>query len=173
MKRKVLISIVAVIIYHSLTGQTTATTYTIEKIDSIVSKIDSVARLKHRVFNLKKQYRGNTYTEKWSYLRDAKYLLYFQVNYTLDSNDYEEEYYLTNGGLIYATEKEVMRFPSMDPVDSIGWSGVFYFSAHKLLYQRTLGHGKSEMDNWDPEKEIRVRYSKRRYRRPELLTWSK
>jgi len=173
MKRKLLFSIVAVIIYHSLAGQTTSTTYKIEKIDSIVSQIDSVAMLKHRVFNLRKQYKGKTYSEKWSYLRDSKYLLYFRVNYTLDSNDYEEEYYLANGGLIYATEKEVMRFPSMDPVDSIGWSGVFYFSEYKLLFQSTLGHGKSEMDNWDPEREVRVRFSKRTYNRPELLTWSK
>lgn len=173
MKRKLLFSIISIIIFHSLPGQTTAYAFTIDKIDSIVSNIDSVSLLKHRVFNLKKQYKGKTYTETWSYLRDSKYLLYFRVNYTLDSNDYEEEYYLAYGGLIYATEKEVMRFPSMDPVDSIGWSGIFYFSEHKLLYHRTLGHGKSEIEGWDPEKEIRVRYSKRRYNRPELLTWSK
>ncbi len=159
--------------FNFLSGQTTSYTFTKEKIDSIVRKTDSVLSAEHRVFNLKKQYRGKTYTEKWTYLRDSKYLLFFRVNYSIDSTDYEEEYYLSKGSLVFATEKEVMLFPSMSPVDSIGWSGVFYFSEHKLLYQSTLGHGKSEQDDWDPYNEVRVRFSKRRYNRPELLKWSK
>jgi len=173
MKGKLLLSVVTIIIHHALPGQTTAYAFTKEKIDSIVSKTDSVVSLKHKVFNLKKQYKGKVYTEKWSYLRDAKHLLFFRINYTIDSTDYEEVYYLDKGALVFASEKEVMRFPSMDPVDSIGWSGFFYFSEHKLLFQSTLGHGKSEMDNWNPEKEVRVRFSKRTYNRPELLTWLK
>ena len=154
-----------------LWGQTTSYSFTKEKIDSIVSKTDSILSVKYRVFNLKKQYK--TYTEKWTYLRDSKYLLFFRINYTIDSTDYEEEYYLYKGELILANEKEVSRFPSMNPVDSIGWSGVFYFSGHKLLYQSTLGHGKSERGDWDPKNEARLRFSKRTYQRPELLTWSK
>ncbi|NOT52346.1 MAG: hypothetical protein HOP10_13835 [Chitinophagaceae bacterium] len=176
MNGKFLCPVIILLLCNSLKGQINSNTYTKEKIDSIVSKTDIVLEKKQRTFDLT-LYRDyiakKTYTQKWTYLRDPKNLLYFRVNYTLDSTDYEEEYYLHEGTLIFATEKEVWRFPSMNPVDSMGWSGVFYFSKGKLIYQSTLGHGKSELDNWDPEKEIWMRHSKRRYNRPELLKWSK
>ena len=42
------------------------------------------------------------------------------------------------------------------PVDGAGaiWSGVFYFQNGKLLDHTTNGHGKSELDNWDPEADM-------------------
>jgi len=42
------------------------------------------------------------------------------------------------------------------------WGGGFYFSKGKLIDHVTLGHGKSETDDWDPEKEILQRLEKRK-----------
>lgn len=143
--------------------------YSHEKTDRIVWKIDSLCAVQHKSFILKKNTSSGKYiTEKWSYLKDHNSLLYFKISYTIDSTDYEEEYYLDKGDLIYATEKEVTRMLSNNPVDSFGWAGNYYFAKNKLLDHITFGHGKSEIEPWDPERDTLLRYSKRRYRRHEL-----
>ncbi len=100
-------------------------------------------------------------TEKWEYLRTAKGLLCFTINYSLDSTDFWKVYYLDKGELVYAKEGERMNFPSFK--DFIGWAGSFYFSKGKLIDFITLGHGKSEVGDWDPEKDT-FKMFKRRYK---------
>lgn len=63
-----------------------------------------------------------------------------------------QTFYLRNGGLVYAEEKIVSHYGN----DSITWAGKFYFAGGKLIDQRTLGHGKSETDEWDPEAEMKT-----------------
>lgn len=143
--------------------------YSHEITDRIVAKTDSLFAIRHKSFIVKKNFSsGKVVTEKWTYYKKGSSLLYFKINYTIDSTDYEEEYYLDIGNLIYATEKEVTLMPSSNPVDSFGWAGNYYFAKKKLVDHITFGHGKSEMDTWDPERDTLLRYSKRRYRRPEL-----
>jgi hypothetical protein len=38
--------------------------------------------------------------------------------------------------------------------DSISWLGTYLFEKGKLKDYYTNGHGKSETDDWDPEKEV-------------------
>jgi hypothetical protein len=59
-----------------------------------------------------------------------------------------------NGQLIYAIETIISYYPNGNSSDSITWRGDFYFSKGKLIDHVTLGHGKSEMDDWDPEHEM-------------------
>jgi hypothetical protein len=65
-----------------------------------------------------------------------------------------QAFYLKDGSLIYVTEKITTYFTDNGKTDSIIWSGDFYFSKEKLIDHVTLGHGKSEIDTWNPEQEI-------------------
>lgn len=141
--------------------------YTKEKIDSIVNGTDSALSISQKDFTLNKTTKGGkVYTEKWTYLRDIKYLLYFRIEFRIDSTEYTEVYYLDKGNLVHAWESEVSYYPSI--ADAIPWSWKYYFSNRKLIYEISFGHGKSEIGGWDPEKEVPLRFLKRKSERPEL-----
>lgn len=130
-------------------------------INDIVRKIDNLGETNSRLFINDKVIHNKKIKENWQHF-DNKHLSRIIINYTIDSNDYSEEYYFKDGLLIYALEKEVWHFPSLGPNESSGWSGGFYFSKGKLIDHVTLGHGKSEKDDWDPEKEILQRLKGRK-----------
>ncbi len=65
-----------------------------------------------------------------------------------------QTFFLQKGDLIYATEEIVTYFTKNKKTDSIAWRGDFYFSKGKLIDHVTVGHGKSEIDSWNPEQEM-------------------
>lgn len=97
-----------------------------------------------------------------------KRLHYIRYNYVEDKSGYVkisrqfsnkndtilQTFYFKAGKLIHATETITSYFTDKGKTDSIGWSGGFYFANGKLIDYITLGHGKSEIDSWNPEQEM-------------------
>lgn len=130
-------------------------------INEIVRKIDKLSKTSSRSFINTKVIKNKKVKENWQYF-DNKQLAHLIINYTIDSTNYSEEYYFKDGFLIYAYEKEILSAPSLE-IDEYGaWTGEFYFSKGKLIDHVTRGHGKSEADDWDPEKEILERLEERK-----------
>jgi len=121
-------------------------------INEMVRKIDTLSKTSSRSFINTKVIKNKKVKETWQHF-DNKQLARIIINYTIDSASYTEEYYFKDGFLIYAYE-------GIDEYSA--WSGGFYFSNGKLIDHVTLGHGKSELDDWDPEKEILQRLKKRK-----------
>lgn len=61
-----------------------------------------------------------------------------------------QTWYQNQGHLLFSIESEVPFYGR----DSIAWGGTYYFQKGTLIYYETLGHGKSEMETWDPQKEV-------------------
>ena len=129
-------------------------------INEIVSTIDKLSKTSSQSFISNKVIKNKKVKETWQHF-DNKQLARIIINYTIDSTDYTEKYYFKDGLLIYADENEVSRYPSLGNGYML-WGGGFYFSKGKLIDHVTLGHGKSETDDWDPEKEILQRLEKRK-----------
>ena len=87
--------------------------------------------------------------EKFSYSMNGNELEVLAVRYLYIDIEHEEVFYFKNKKLVYSMERRA-------PVDGLGaaWSGTFYFHNGKLLDFTTNGHGKSELDNWDPEADM-------------------
>jgi hypothetical protein len=69
-----------------------------------------------------------------------------------------QQFYEWDYELIYSIERIVNYYAR----DSITWRAIYYFSDGKLRDHETLGHGKSEMDSWDPEQEVIANYRRAR-----------
>ena len=130
-------------------------------IDSLVDNINVISKGKTKTYTRHKTSNGHRMKEEWEYFDNNK-LSKISIEYKIDSTKYTERYYLRNGVLIYASEGIKYLFPSLGPNDYTIWSGDFYFVKEKLDYYVTLGHGKSELDNWEPEKENLQRFKKRK-----------
>ena len=62
---------------------------------------------------------------------------------------YEEVYFEQNGELIYAEES--IRYMKVNHYTSQIWNCQFYAEKGKLVSLMSLGHGKTEDDEWNPE----------------------
>lgn len=70
----------------------------------------------------------------------------------------KQTWYQHQGALLFATEHETAYYGR----DSIKWGGTYYFQQGSLIHYVTLGHGKSEMESWDPQKEVLAAWLKAR-----------
>lgn len=64
-------------------------------------------------------------------------------------------FYINNDALVYSVD-EVLYFSK----DSSSWRGTYFFVNGKLKDYETLGHCKSELDDWEPEKEVTRNYKR-------------
>ena len=71
------------------------------------------------------------------------------INSQEDSLLFEEIYFEKNGELIYALESSM--YMPINHFATSPWVCEFYFRGGKLLYYESLGHGKTETDEWEPE----------------------
>jgi len=62
---------------------------------------------------------------------------------------YQEIYYTENKKLIFAQETEL--YISKNLKDTIQWNCKYFFENEKLVDLISLGHGKTEEDNWNPD----------------------
>ena len=134
-----------------------------DTINSIVGGVELFNysfKLSHQTFHQQKTFNHQSIKEIWGFKQTEKLSL-ISIEYWKDTTKYIEKYYSTDGVLIYAIENETTYYSRTDSNNTIIWEGQFYFSNRKLIYYETLGHGKSEEDSWDPEKEILTRFDER------------
>ena len=90
----------------------------------------------------------------YRYLEDRTGYVKISRQFSRKNDTTQQSFYLKNGELIYATETIISYYTENHQTDSITWSGDFYFSRGKLIHHITLGHGKSESENWNPEQGL-------------------
>jgi hypothetical protein len=97
----------------------------------------------------------------FEYLEKGKSLVRFSCFWRTRENNYDitttQIFDLENGKLITASES-IVSVNDNDKEDIHGWMGNYKFLNGKLIDQITHGHGKSESDDWNPEKEVLENY---------------
>jgi hypothetical protein len=97
----------------------------------------------------------------FEYLEKGKSLVRFSCFWKTRENKYSttttQTFVLENKKLTTASES-IVSVNNDDKEDIHGWMGNYKFLNGKLIDQITHGHGKSETDDWDPEKEVLENY---------------
>lgn len=127
-------------------------------IDSLVERIDRAMPSETGTF-----VRHSDHNEHFTYSIYNNDTQRLDISFWTDTERHHEAYYYDSAGqLFYSSETIVIYFPSVqNATDSIGWGGQYYFDSDSLVYLETLGHGKSEDEAWDPEKEVLSRFGDR------------
>ena len=136
----------------------------VARIDAQVAEADRRADQYGRDFVLKKRLKNRkTVNEEWYYSNFKGRLEYLAISHRIGNTVYSESYYLHKGKLFFADEGVTLYFDYLADKDDISsfWSGSYYFDDRKMLKEVIYGHGKSEVDGWDPEKETLQRLSAR------------
>ena len=86
----------------------------------------------------------------YQYVEDKEGYVKISRQYSCEKDSIQQTFYLKEGKLIFAKEK-ITSFIETGRTEYLSWSGEFYFSNGKLIDLETLGHGKSEIETWQPE----------------------
>jgi hypothetical protein len=118
-----------------------------EKVDSMVSFIEKIKGHREAV-SRKLGFYEFTFADS--------FIVKIKHSYKAGPKTIERQFYNMNKswGLIYSTERESWYYES----DSSVWAAKYFFRLGKLIDMVTIGHGKSETDDWNPEKEIYLAY---------------
>src|SRR5829696_9011534 len=93
-----------------------------------VEQTDSLADKSTKNFYLEKFLKdGYNYRETWRYLSNGSRIIYFQIDYILDSTEFTEVYYLNRGILVCSEEYEKVNYSMRE--DELKWGGIYYFES--------------------------------------------
>jgi hypothetical protein len=145
---KLTVVIIAFLISNSSFAQTLETQKS--SIDSEVHHISKQSDLTKMSFSIQVLKKIIHY----QYLARHNEYLKITRQFSVKGDTIQQTFYLQKGGLIYSTEKITSYFTEAGKTDSMIWKGDYYFANGKLIDYVTLGHGKSEIDTWNPEQEI-------------------
>ena len=132
-------------------------TKNIEKlvIDSIVANIDNDHNLQGHVFKIQALKKVLHFID-YRYLANKTAIVKIDRRFKNRGDSVYQLFYFRNNKLIYCTETIISYYNQHNVQDTMTWSGSFYFSDGKLIDYVTLGHGKSETEEWDPEADMLI-----------------
>lgn len=81
-----------------------------------------------------------------------------KITYYQNPYHYEEFYIVENGKLIYAFESQILT-PYNHELLKI-WNCAYYLNDKKVFHYTSLGHGKTEDVDWNPQ-EILAQFQQR------------
>jgi hypothetical protein len=104
-------------------------------------------------FNISKKKKG---VQKIYYQYQTRHYAVVKIErrFKLRNDSAIQTFYFNNNQLIYASEFITSYYGEKNKPDSMIWGGNYYFLKDKLIDFTTLGHGKSETDEWDPQQEV-------------------
>lgn len=123
-----------------------------------VERTDSLADKSTKTFYLEKFLKDNyNYREKWKYLYDGDRIIYFQIDYVIDSTEFSEVYYVNRNRLISAEEYEKVNYSLRE--DELRFGGVYFFESSSARHVVTLG--RKNYRNSDATLDVLTRFGKR------------
>src|SRR5687768_9419310 len=125
-----------------------------------VEQTDSIADKSTKNFYLEKYLKdGYNYRETWRYLSNGTRIIYFQVDYMLDSTEFTEVYYLNRGNLVCSEEYEKVNYSLRE--DELKWGGIYYFESSVPRHVVTLGKRRFSRNYDNPGIDALSRFSTR------------
>ena len=151
-------SVLSVIPYLSLSPSSSAR---IRELYKYVEDVDSLADKSTKNFYIEKFLKdGYNYRETWRYLTNGTRVIYFQIDYILDSTEFTEVYYVKRNNLVCSEEYEKVNYSMRE--DELKWGGIYYFESSMPSHVVTLGrkNGYYRRDI-DPVMDAYTRFGKR------------
>lgn len=148
--------IINVLLFGIVFSQTKADSLEIKRIDKYSEKIDSDKNVKKYKFDVKVKDK----TIHYSYQKKGNTILTLSREWQEKKGDlmytFSDKFLLENGKKVFAYQTESWK---TNDEDEYGWYCRFYIKNNKVFYMPSMGHGKTEMDDWDYEKELKENFN--------------
>ena len=125
-----------------------------------VEQTDSLAFKSQKIFYLEKFLKDDhNYRETWRFTTNNDRVVFFQVDYILDSLEFTEVYYLNRGRLVCSEEYEKVNYSYME--DKLTFGSILYFDSAIPRHVVMLGRKTDGWNNDDPGFVALSRFEKR------------
>jgi len=125
-----------------------------------VEQTDSLLHKSQQVFFLEKFLKDDhNYRETWRYTTNGGRIVYFQVDYILDSTEFTEVYYLQRNNVVCSEEYEKINYSDLE--DKLAFGGIYYFQSNAPQHIVTLGSSSRQTRFADPGSLALTRFEKR------------
>lgn len=147
--------ILIVLVFILITGLSHAQDLAKQKavIDTAVKDITAISLNDATRFTIQANKKVLHYIS-YRYMEKPEGYITIQRQFSKNKDTIQQYFYMKNGELIYAIENITSFYGGNQKDNIVFWSGQFYFSKNKLIDHVTLGHGKSELETWNPEQEM-------------------
>lgn len=125
-----------------------------------VEQADSLSVRSQKTFFLEKFLKDDyNYKETWRYSVDGDRVVYFQVDYILDSTEFTEVYYINRGRLVCSEEYEKVNYTMFE--DKLKFGSILYFESAVPRHVVMLGQRSYNWRMADPGDMALTRFHKR------------
>lgn len=115
-----------------------------------------------KVIEYKFEVKGKDRTILYQYSKKGNEIVKISREWKEDKDNYTDtftDYFLLKDGQrVFATQSIVYTNKS-DAEDIGGWSCTFWINKNKVINMTSLGHGKTELDDWDYELELKNNFN--------------
>lgn len=130
----------------------------INRIDHYVEKINKDTRVRQFKFDVK----GKNATIHYSYYKKNNEFVRISREWDEQRENYiysySDDFVIENGKKVYASQNETWKLKT-DFENLSGWYCQFYIKNNVVFHMPSMGHGKTELDDWDYEKELKENYA--------------
>lgn len=149
--------LISILVFGFAFSQSKEVLRVVENINQYSEAIDKDPK----VIEYKFEVKGKDKTILYQYSKKRNEIVKISREWKGDSNDwwelYRDYFLLKNGERIFAIQS--ITYTNMsDAKDIIGWSSTFWIDK-KVIHMVSLGHGKSELDDWDYELELKDNFN--------------
>lgn len=132
----------------------------LQELYKFVDNTDSLPGKSRKTFYLEKFLNDNyNYKETWRYAEKEGRVVYFEVDFVLDSTEFTEVYYVNRGNLVCSEEYEKVNYSNME--DELKSGGVYYYQGFVPQHVVRLGNFGNKYNNLSPELAVLHRFEKR------------
>ncbi len=127
----------------------------INKYSEIINKDSKITKYQFQV-------KGKNKTIHYQYEKKGNEIVKISREWKQNSNNWWElynDYFLLKNGEKVLASQSITYTNMSDAEDIIGWSVRFWIHNNKVINSTSLGHGKTEMDDWDYELELKDNFN--------------
>jgi hypothetical protein len=125
-----------------------------------VDKTDSLSNKSQQTFYLEKFLKNDdNYREKWRYATNEGKIVFFEIDFIVDSTEFTEVYYVNRGNLICSEEYEKINYSYLE--DELKKGGVYYFNGTIPQHVVMLGDEYKARNAISPDLAVLQRFEKR------------
>ena len=150
--------ILNILLFGIVFAQSKAESLEIENINKYSETIDKDSNVTEYQFKVKNKNKIVQYQYSKKGNEIVKISREWKENNGKYIDTYTDYFLLKNGESVYANQSIVFKNNS-DDEDMGGWSCTFWIHKNKVIHMTSLGHGKTETDDWDYEKELKENFN--------------
>ena len=150
--------ILNILLFGIVFAQSKAESLEIENINKYSETIDKDSNVTEYQFEVKNKNKIVQYQYSKKGNKIVKISREWKENNGNYIDTYTDFFLLKNAEKVYANQSIVFKNRS-DEEDMGGWSCTFWIHKNKVIHMTSLGHGKTETDDWDYEKELKENFN--------------